>query len=71
MLSMDLPDNDGSDSNSDIEVIDKSILNKGKAAPSLSKGKQRSRSRSITPPPEVPAAVLQNARNLIRYDSCP
>ncbi|EKM79265.1 hypothetical protein AGABI1DRAFT_128422 [Agaricus bisporus var. burnettii JB137-S8] len=67
MLSVESSDSDGSDSDSDIEIIDRTTRKgKGKGVALPSKGERCSKSRSITPPPEVPAAVLENARNLIR-----
>ncbi|KXN82859.1 hypothetical protein AN958_02133 [Leucoagaricus sp. SymC.cos] len=51
-----------SDSESDLEITGVATPGKGKHK----RQKTRSKSRSLTPPPDLPAAVLANARNIIR-----
>lgn len=67
LLSVEISDDD----DSDLEIIGETTPNKDKGLSSPGKRKRqkaRPRPRSITPPPEVPAAVLANARNVIRYN---
>ncbi|KAF9468649.1 hypothetical protein BDZ94DRAFT_1245911 [Collybia nuda] len=60
LLSVGLSDSSGSD---DVEVIGVSTL---KASQDARRKRQRSRSKSITPPPALPYHHIQNARNVVR-----
>ncbi|THV03056.1 hypothetical protein K435DRAFT_310547 [Dendrothele bispora CBS 962.96] len=64
-LSQDKSSDEDSDGSLDIKDVDKTPHANLKRKRGDSK-KPRSRSRSITPPPQVPLHQLQNARNIVR-----
>ncbi|KIL63276.1 hypothetical protein M378DRAFT_164788 [Amanita muscaria Koide BX008] len=55
---------DGSDDDGILEMGE--LVNEQESHNRRSKGKERSRSRSVTPPPSVPIQDIQRARNLVR-----
>ncbi|KAF8627491.1 hypothetical protein AX17_006302 [Amanita inopinata Kibby_2008] len=60
MLSEELSDN------SDSDIVEVKEATKTRSPVKKLKGKERSRSRSITPPPTIPIYEIQMARNLVR-----
>lgn len=59
-------DSDSDDGSAALQGIENTPRN-SKRRKQDDKKRQRSRSRSITPPPEVPMHQIQNARSLVRY----
>jgi hypothetical protein len=63
MLSEKLSDGPDDDDDDILEVTE---VDKSQSPVHRSKGKERSRSRSVTPPPSVPFLEIQRARNIVR-----